>query len=329
MLNFVIDFILIVLINLIIELINILTYPITYLIKISKKKKQSNNKIKRIRFLDFQKGFDKNNNFFTNLLKRYNHNFEVVDKNQDIIIFSVWGIIQLNPELLRYILYPNSKYVFYTAEYESFNKKKIVRNIDLNLTFEYTTKFNNIRLPYWIFNLNIDNKDKNIKMCLTKKNTDKFCCFVFSNSVPHRNNFCKRLSEYRRIDCGGRCLNNIGGRVDDKLEFQKKYKFCIAYENSISDGYTTEKILEAFLSNCIPIYLGSPSVNNDFNPETFINAADFSSEDELINYIIKVDNDDQLYNSYMNKPIFSGRWIEILSDPNETYFKNISKRIME
>jgi len=325
MLNFVVDFILTVLI----KLINILTCPITYLIKISNKKSQSNNKIKRIRFLDFQKGFDKDNNFFTNLLKRYNHNFEVVDKNQDIIIFSVWGINQFYPDLIRNILYPNTKYIYYTAEYESFNKKKLIRNIDLNLTFQHTTKFNNIRLPYWIFNLNIDNKDKNIKMCLTKKNTDKFCCFVFSNSVPHRNNFCKRLSEYRKIDCGGRCLNNIGGRVDNKLEFQRKYKFCIAYENSISDGYTTEKILEAFLSNCIPIYLGSPSVNNDFNSETFINAADFDSEDELINYIIKVDNDDQLYNSYMNKPIFSERWIEILSDPNETYFKNIAKRIME
>jgi hypothetical protein len=38
---------------------------------------------------------------------------------------------------------------------------------------------------------------------------------------------------------------------------------------------------EAYLSNCIPIYLGSPNINNDFNPETFINAADFNSEDEL------------------------------------------------
>lgn len=208
-------------------------------------------------------------------------------------------------------------------------KKKLIKDIDLNLTFQHITKFNNIRLPYWIWCLNIDDKEKNKNMCLTKKNTDKFCCFVFSNTVPYRNNFCNRLSQYKRIDCGGRCLNNIGGRVDNKLEFQKKYKFCIAYENSISDGYTTEKILEAFLSNCIPIYLGSPSVNNDFNPETFINAADFDSEDELINYIIKVDNDDQLYNSYMNKSIFSERWIKILSDPNETYFKNIAKRIME
>lgn len=69
MLNYFLDKILTILINSLIELINVLTYPITYLIKISNQKPQSNNNIKKINFYDFHKGFDKKNNFFTNLLK--------------------------------------------------------------------------------------------------------------------------------------------------------------------------------------------------------------------------------------------------------------------
>ena len=34
-------------------------------------------------------------------------------------------------------------------------------------------------------------------------------------------------------------------------------------------------------------------------------------------------------NSYMNKSIFSKKWLDIFNDPNETYFKNIAQKIME
>ena len=166
-------------------------------------------------------------------------------------------------------------------------------------------------------------------MKLKKKKSEGFCCFVYSNNVIHRNNFCKQLSNYKKVDCGGNCLNNIGGKVKDKIGFQKKYKFCIAFENSLHPGYTTEKILDAYKSNCIPIYYGSETINDDFNPETFINAHNFNNYNDLINYIKKVDSDESLYNSYMDKPIISKRWLDIFNDPKDTYFKNIAHKIME
>ena len=113
------------------------------------------------------------------------------------------------------------------------------------------------------------------------------------------------------------------------LEFQKKYKFSIAFENSVQNGYTTEKILDSYRSNCIPIYYGSKTIAYDFNTETFINCNDFKTTKELIEYIIKVDNDDDLYNSYMNKPIFSKKWLDRFNDPNNTYFRNIAYKIIK
>ena len=99
-----------------------------------------------------------------------------------------------------------------------------------------------------------------------------FCSFLYSNEkARERIDFFHRLSEVGRVDSGGKVLNNIGYRVEDKLKFYGKYKFSIAFENSQFPGYTTEKILHAFMANTVPIYWGNPLVGNDFNPDSFIN----------------------------------------------------------
>lgn len=265
----------------------------------------------KIQFRDFWGGYKAESNWFTEQLDKYGHTYVIVNDNPNVIIFSVFGNYQFQPKI------KGCKNVYFTGE-----NRRLVKDADLNLTFDNTSEHNNIRLPLWI----LYGYDKNMQ--LTKKNTNNFCCFVYSNNIQHRNNFCLKLSKYKNIYCGGRCLNNIGGRIKDKIEFQKQFKFCIAYENSLYPGYTTEKILEAYKSNCVPIYYGSTTVVDDFNPETFINAHDFESEEKLIEYIIKVDNDDSLYEKYLNKPIFSDKWLKIFNDPDEKYFKNICKEII-
>jgi len=304
------------LIESIIYIFSLLLFP--FVTKYDSKK----SKIKKIKFVDFYKDMDKKNNYFTKLLKKFNHKFEVVENDPDILIFSMFGMTQFIPDNILRLKYKNCKFVYTTQEYQSMNKKSISRFADLNLTFQYTNKYNNIRLPYFLFS-NV----KNLKLERKKRYT-KFCCFVYSNSIKHRENFCKKLSNYKKIDCGGKSLNNLGYRVENKIEYQKDYKFCIAYENHSQSGYTTEKLLDAFLSGCLPIYYGNPYIYTDFNKGTFINANDFKNEEELINYIVKVDNDDELYNSYFNKEVFTDKWLSIQNDPEEKYFKLIADSII-
>ncbi len=128
--------------------------------------------------------------------------------------------------------------------------------------------------------------------------TRKFCSFVVSNSEfadPMREKFFKRLSKYKRVDSGGRFLNNIGGPVKDKLAFLREYKFNIAFENSVSPGYTTEKIMEAYVAQSIPIYYGNPTVERDFRLNSMIRVKDESDIDRAIEEIIRLDNDDDAY----------------------------------
>jgi len=144
----------------------------------------------------------------------------------------------------------------------------------------------------------------------TKKIDDKlfkrkFCNFVYSNNVnadPVRTKFFHELSKYKKVDSGGKYLNNIGGAVNDKIEFIKNYKFTIAFENSNSPGYTTEKILEPMRVMSMPIYYGNTLVDLDFNIDSFVWMQDQHGVEETIEKIIELDKDQEKYLNKISQP---------------------------
>jgi hypothetical protein len=108
----------------------------------------------------------------------------------------------------------------------------------------------------------------------TKANPDdyskrsKFCAFIVTNPKNTvRNDAFKTLNKYKPVDSAGRLYNNMGdiifaglgggGGEMKKHTFLKDYRFCIAYENQASPGYTTEKLLHAKAAGCVPIYWGA------------------------------------------------------------------------
>jgi hypothetical protein len=120
--------------------------------------------------------------------------------------------------------------------------------------------------------------------------------------------FFRKLSQYKRVDSGGKKFNNIGGPIPggtrEKIESLRQYKFNIAFENRALAGYTTEKIFEPMVVRCLPIYWGDPTINEQFNPRSFLNRADFPSDEALIEKIIELDNDDAKYLEYLCQPYF-------------------------
>lgn len=148
----------------------------------------------------------------------------------------------------------------------------------------------------------------------------KFCSFVVSGYNPRKNSnrvdFFHKLSKYKRVESGGRILNNIGGAVPHdldhpvdllqgsrgKIRFLRSFKFNLAYENRSLPGYTTEKIFEAMIARSLPIYWGDPDINEHFNPKSFLNRADYRSDEELIEHIAALDQDDARYLDYLRQP---------------------------
>lgn len=144
----------------------------------------------------------------------------------------------------------------------------------------------------------------------------KFCNFVYSNDggAPQREKFFNLLSNYRKVDSGGRWLNNIGGPVEDKLEFQRDYRFSIAFENSSTSGYTTEKIVQAFAAKTIPIYWGDPQIGKEFNEKAFINCHAYPSFEAVVEEIKKIDSDEEAFRAYLHEPICAEPYEKMQSD---------------
>lgn len=146
-------------------------------------------------------------------------------------------------------------------------------------------------------------QEKSIEDFAEKK---KFCCMVVSNGkAKERIEFFNKLSRYKKVDSGGRFMNNIGIPVEDKMEFIKDYKFVISFENSASPGYTTEKLIEPMLVNSIPVYWGNPKVSTDFNAGSFINIPDVDAFDQAINNIIELDKNQDKYMEMALQPWFN------------------------
>ena len=67
-----------------------------------------------------------------------------------------------------------------------------------------------------------------------------------------------------------------------KLDLLPNYRFTIAYENCLNDcGYISEKLFDALLAGCVPVYLGNKSIAK-YVPETaFVDARKFNLRRDL------------------------------------------------
>lgn len=251
-----------------------------------------NKKTIKIAFVDFWPKFNIKNNFIINPLKK---RYEVIidEDNPDYVFYSVFSS--------HIVDYDGSDVIkiFYTGE----NVRPDFNLCDYAIGFDYIEYGDcYLRYPLWAKRYYDSNNGANVSLNNTKDidllNRD-FCSFVYSNNVQIRRDLFDSISKYKKVASGGKALNNIGNKVgpssNDKFEFINKYKFTIACENKITDGYTTEKIMDAYLSKTIPIYLGNKNVIRDFNKDSFINVNDFDNEDELLKYIEYLDNNDEEY----------------------------------
>ena len=107
--------------------------------------------------------------------------------------------------------------------------------------------------------------------------------FVASNckTLNNRENYVAKLREYIPVDSFGRCLHNkdfptnaTGKKA--KVDTIATYKFYLAFENSNSRDYVTEKVFHGLHAGTVPVYMGAPNID-DFMPSShaIIKTSDF------------------------------------------------------
>lgn len=193
-----------------------------------------------------------------------------ISEDPDFLIYSCFGKTFYKYDCIR---------IFFTGE----NIRPNFNECDYAFSFDYPISDKNYRLP--IYRLNVESFEKLRQqprgISEIKYKERKFCNFVYSNGkAKERKAFFHQLQQYKQVDSGGKVLNNIGYRIDDKIDFLSQYKFTIAFENASYPGYTTEKLLHPLQANSIPIYWGNPLASKDFNSKAFINCNDFKNFDE-------------------------------------------------
>ena len=126
-----------------------------------------------------------------------------------------------------------------------------------------------------------------------------------------RDSYVKELMKYIDVDSYGTCLHNkdLPEKLQnpaetfehkDFLELMSVYKFNIAFENAYCNDYMTEKIMRPLHIGVVPIYKGSPVVQDWMpNNHSVILADNFESPKELAEFIRYLDENDEEYEKYL------------------------------
>lgn len=76
------------------------------------------------------------------------------------------------------------------------------------------------------------------------------------------------------------------GTIESKKEVLPNFRFNFAFENCEGvRGYVTEKIFDAFVGGCVPIYRGATNVTDYIPEDCFIDARQFASYDEMYDFL--------------------------------------------
>ena len=258
----------------------------------------------RIWFADFWPGFDPDDNFIGAAIP--SEMPVVLDAvNPDILFYSCFGNSHRSYDCVR---------VYYTGE----NLRPDFNLCDYGIGFdhmEFEDRY--IRFPLYLSNSDavdavVHRRDPVDRRFIEKR---EFCNFIYSNgnADPVRDRFFQLMSERRKVQSLGRHLRNddrLDRMIDShsvaaKTRIMREFNFSIAFENSFTSGYTTEKILDAFVSRTIPIYWGNPRVGDEFNPDAFVNRHAFADDESCISHVLAIASDEERMIEMLNKPVFA------------------------
>ena len=152
----------------------------------------------------------------------------------------------------------------------------------------------------------------------------KFCLIVTTINNTFKSEIYKMLLSIDQCDSikdFPHLKNESCYHSHELLNLFQQYKFVFVCENSISDGYITEKIFNCYFSRTIPIYYGSNKINYYFNDNTFININLNELEKTKVRILTTMMFDNEKYNYYISQNIINPKY------DNENYKERLNNFI--
>ena len=97
----------------------------------------------------------------------------------------------------------------------------------------------------------------------------------------------------------------------EKIEMLKCYKFNLCFENTAEPYYVTEKIWHAIQAYSLPIYSSlNSSIYETFPANSFIDAVQFKTTDELLDYVQSLSTEEYLERLNMCIDVFNNSLVQ-------------------
>lgn len=127
-----------------------------------------------------------------------------------------------------------------------------------------------------------------------------------------REDYVKQLKQYIPVTVYGECMDFdakhlracrrdevVSSTPDCYKVLETKYKFYLSFENAICPDYVTEKFFNILLRDMVPVVYGGANYSSFAPPHSYIDASQFSPK-ELAKYLLKLDQNDDLYQEYFS-----------------------------
>lgn len=88
---------------------------------------------------------------------------------------------------------------------------------------------------------------------------------------------------------GKKCFPSYMGELKNKSDVLRRSKFSFCYENNKDlSNYITEKIIDAFIFGCVPVYWGADNILDYIPAECFIDRRNFKNTAEVHQYLVSM-----------------------------------------
>jgi len=148
-----------------------------------------------------------------------------------------------------------------------------------------------------------------------EKKLDESVCII-GRPHPFRTAAVKEFRKYFQVDTYGLIA---GTQVEEKYSIARNYKYILCMENDFYPGYVTEKLVEAYVCESVPLYWGSLSGNDYLNKSAIINLADFQSIADWALHVSKIDSIE--YQKIFEQPLLN--YLPPIEKKLRKFFENV------
>lgn len=250
----------------------------------------------------------------------------------DVVIFHIPSITRLPAKLDGQIWVAVS--MESDVNYPMLGDREFMSQFDYTMTYRRDSDFPLLYL--W------DGIGEALRRPAEPKDGDATAVYFASSAynASRRTEYAAEIMRHMGVASYGAALNNRHLDRDDgwntKMSVIARYPFTLAFENSVSEDYVTEKFFQPLIAGSVPVYLGAPNVA-EFAPgdRCYIDVNDFDGPADLAAYLARLASRTDEYATYLTwkmqpfRQEFSGLLATQSPPPVERLCRELERRLAD